>query len=87
MLSRKAFHQLSVSLTLIVGSLSHFLLHLLEFLFNLRLVSESLTRLLLHGRIVRKLHYLWEITDCRIVWYRHNAARRLLHSTENLQHR
>ena len=87
MLSRKVFYKLSVSLTLIVSSLSHFLLHLLESLFNLRLVSESLTRLFLHGRIVRKLHHLWEITDCRIVWYRHNSARRFLHSTENLQHR
>ena len=80
-------HELGIALALVVGAVSHFLLHLVEARLHLGIVGESLAGFLLHGGIVLQFHHLRQVADGGFVWDSHHAGGWLLQATENLQHR
>ena len=80
-------YQCQIALTLIVCALSQFLVHLVKALLHPGDVGKGLLGLLSHRRIVLQDHHLRQIADMAVGRYTDDTCRRLLLSTEYLQHR
>ena len=79
-------YQCQIALTLIIRALCQFLVHLVKTLLHPRDVGKSLLGLLPHRRVVLQDHHLRQIADVAVRRYADDASRRLLLSTEYLQH-
>ena len=87
MLLGKLLYQLGIRLALIVGTVGHLLLHLVETCLHLCVMSKGLAGFLLHGGVVLQLHHLWQIAYRCLVGHSHNAICWFLHTTKYLEHR
>ena len=86
MLLRELLHELRIFITLVVGTVSHLLLHLIKTRLHLRIMSKGLAGFFLDRRIVLKFHDLRQISDSGIVWNRHNTVSRFLQTTQDFEH-
>ena len=86
MLLGEALHQLHVAVGLIVGTIGHLLLHLLQTFGHGRMVVESFARLIKHRSVVGNLHHLRQVTDGAAIGHVHTARCGLLQSIKQFEH-
>ena len=83
----EAGDELHVAVALVVGALSHLLLHTAQLSLNLRPTGKGLAGLLQDGGVVGELHDLWQIAYLAVVRDGDGTGGGMKKSAEHLQHR